>query len=102
MTGRMNYHSLHAEMNALFKSLKLLNKTNRFQRKMPLKRPPATIYIVRILKNTENLPSLQSHWFGNAKPCLHCQSFLSYYNITKIKYTDTKDGQNVLQEMRLI
>ena len=102
MTGRMNYHSLHAEMHALFKSLKMYNKTNRFKTNYKkLKRPSSTIYVVRILRDVENIPKLQGYWFGNAKPCVHCQTYLSSHNVTKIKYTDMVDGKNVLCEMKL-
>lgn len=99
--GRMIYHSLHAEMNVIFKILKLEHKTNRFMRKTPIKRPATTIYVVRLL-NEKNIPKNQTHLFGNSKPCKHCQKFLRFYNVTKVKYTDIIDGQNVLCEMRLI
>lgn len=90
-------------MNALFKSLKLVNKTNRMfvSKKQKLNRSSSTIYVVRLLRNRENLPINQQYWLGNSKPCEHCQQFLAHYNVNKIKYTDIIDGVNVLCEMRL-
>jgi deoxycytidylate deaminase len=100
MTGRKYHVSLHAEINALFKSVKSMDKTNRLCAKKK-DRPALSIYVVRLLKGApHNGKEKPKFMFGNSKPCLNCQKYLAAYNITKIKYTDIIDGQNVLCEMR--
>ena len=99
LAGRVYHTSLHAEMNALFKSIKT-KRRNRFEDKRRNKsiRPPMTIYVVRLLRCK---PFFSDFIFGGSKPCAHCQKYLAVYNITRIKYTDIIDGVSVLCEMRL-
>ena len=99
-TGKYNYYSLHAEMNALFQNIKGKRK-NKFNPKIKLAYRSRTIYVVRLLNSKEGLPKSQRYWLGNSKPCCHCQKYLKKFNITKIKYTDIIDGKNVLCELRL-
>ena len=95
MTGRHYHTSLHAEMNALFKSIKSLDKCNRFLRKKKYCRPAMTIYVVRLLRDTANF------LFGCSKPCSHCQKYLAIYNVKRIRYTDIINNVSVLCELRL-
>jgi hypothetical protein len=82
-------------MNALFKSLKCVNKTNHFRKVKSgrFRRKKGIMYIIRLYKSGS---------LGNAQPCLHCQMWLSNYNVRTIKYTDIKNGEPVLCELRLI
>ena len=110
MTGKIFHTSLHAEMNALYKSIKLLDKCNYISKKKVYNRPAMTIYIVRLMNgkpeniknntknNTKNNPQFM---LGGCQPCINCQKYLSIYNIKKIKYTDIIDGKNVLCELRI-
>jgi deoxycytidylate deaminase len=100
MTGRRYHTSLHAEMNALFKSIKSRDKRNRILNKRNYQRPAMTIYVVRLLKGIPcegNNPFA----FGCSQPCINCQKYLAEYNITRIKYTDIIGGKSVLCELRL-
>ena len=99
-TGKINYFSCHAEMNALYKFLKASGV-----RSLKEKSPPArlgsgaTIYISRILNTQEDIPKDQNFWLGMSKPCKHCLPMLYNFNIKRIKYTDIIDGVNVLCEL---
>ena len=90
--GKLMYASLHSEMNALFKSLKTVNKTNRFCDTKRLKRPRAVIWIVRVVK---------TGGVANCMPCLHCQKWLAFYNVQRIKYTDVINDIPVLRELKI-
>jgi hypothetical protein len=90
--GKIFHRSLHAEMHALLKSVKM-NRQNRIVNKKN-NVPKMTIYVVRICA----IPKL----YGNAKPCETCQKFLYFYNVQKIKYTDNINGVNVLCTMKMI
>ncbi len=102
MTGRLFHTSLHAEMNVLFKSLKLFNKTNKIvkcknKNKAIIDRPATTMYVVRL---SENRDKNGNHFFGKCSPCQNCQKWLHYYNVKRVKYTDIIDGVTVLCELR--
>ncbi len=97
MVGKVYQRSLHAEINVLFQSLKQYEKSNSFKRKKSPERPPMTIYVVRILNGDG---SNAYYNLGKSYPCLNCQRYLHFHNITKIKYTDNIDGVNVLCELR--
>lgn len=90
--ARIHYTSIHAEMNALFKYLKIKHKTNRFMRKNKIDCSDLTVYVVRLKEKT----------VGNSKPCEHCQKWLKFYNVKRIFYTDVINDIEVLCEMRLI
>ena len=100
MTGKKYNKSLHAEMNALFKSIKQ-KKHNRFvQKKQDI--PSKTIYVVRLLRGKpDNCNGNPLFMLGNSQPCDHCQKYLALYNITKIRYTDIINDVSVLCELRL-
>lgn len=68
----------------------------------PKKKKNATIYIARVLNNSQNIPTDQTCWLGNCMPCDNCKYNLSKFGIKKIKYTDIIDGENVVCEMCLI
>jgi deoxycytidylate deaminase len=106
-TAGVQYISLHAEINALFKTMKSKNRSFRMGgRKSSAKDNcnGTTIYVVRLMLKREGMPSTQRHWYGNAKPCDRCQKFLYKYGVKKIKYTDVRivNGKevNVLCEMK--
>jgi deoxycytidylate deaminase len=100
--GRIHYKSLHAEMNALFKTVKRERKNRLSLGKGRLIRTSVTIYIVRICKPTGISPSdSRGYVYGCSKPCLNCEKHLYYYNVTRIKYTDIIDGKSVLCEMKM-
>ncbi len=98
--GNINYFSLHAEIHALMKYLKIYYKTSSLKQKSYIKNN-STIYIVRTLKDKKNLPTNQNVVFGNCMPCTNCQKYLSKFGFKRIKYTDFIDGKNVLCELRL-
>jgi hypothetical protein len=101
--GRTRNKSLHAEMNALFKSIKRERKNKLCLGKGRLERSSMTIYIVRISKPTGMNPiDSRGYVYGCSKPCLNCERHLYYYNVTRIKYTDIIDGKTVLCEMKII
>lgn len=89
-------------MNALFKSIKSLDKRNRILDKRTYHRPAMTIYIVRSLKGSPYNREKPQFMFGGCQPCINCQKYLAIYNVTKIRYTDIIDGVSVLCELRLI
>lgn len=101
MTGGLFYTSLHAEIHALFKSIKIRNKQKRISNKK-VDRPNMTIYVVRLLKGAPYNGKKPDYMFGGSKPCENCQKYLSLYNVNRIKYTDIIEGTTVLCEMRLI
>jgi cytidine deaminase len=102
MTGRRYHTSLHAEMNALFKSIKTHDKRNRIMNKRNYPRPPMTIYVVRLIRGVPyGKKEIPQYMFGCCQPCINCQKYLAEYNITKIKYTDVIEGVSVLCELRL-
>jgi len=96
--GRYNWYSLHAEMNALYKSLKIRRKNFRSKKNT---HPPSVIYVVRILKDQDLAPDDQDYLYGNSKPCENCEERLFRYNVRRIYYTDYQDGENVLCELRM-
>lgn len=100
MTGGVFHTSLHAEIHALFKSIKIRNKENRISNKK-VERPNMTIYVVRLLKGAPYNGKKPDYMFGGSKPCENCQKYLSLYNVNRIKYTDVIEGTTVLCEMRL-
>lgn len=106
MTGRIYYKSLHAEMNALFKSIKYYEKDNRFDKfkksRIRKDRPSMTIYVSRLMKGSPFNKGEIDYPYGCSKPCKNCEKYLAHYNISKIKYTDIIDNTVVLCEMRLI
>jgi hypothetical protein len=102
MTGRKYHTSLHAEMNALFKSIKTEDKRNKFLNKKKYNRPSMTIYVVRLLNGAPYHKNKPDFMYGCSKPCTHCQKYLAIYNVKKIKYTDIVGDKNVLCEMRLV
>jgi hypothetical protein len=100
--GRTHYKSLHAEMNALFKFIKLGRVNKLHIGKGRSDRPSMTIYIVRLCKPTGFIPiDSRGYVYGCSKPCLNCEKHLYYYNVTRIKYTDIIDGKTVLCEMKI-
>lgn len=102
MTGRMYHKSLHAEMNALFKSIKGMDKKNRISRKVKYYRPPMTMYVVRLSRGpNKKREEICEYMFGSCRPCVNCQKYLASYNVTRIKYTDIIDGVSVMGELRL-
>lgn len=56
-----------------------------------------TVYVTRFLLDKTDLPSYRTQKLGMVKPC---QPILYRYNVTRIYYTDTIDGQEVLCELR--
>lgn len=97
MAGRIYHRSLHAEVNALLKSMKQYEKSYSLKRKARPERPPMTLYVVRILNGMNNNTC---YTLGKSRPCVNCQMYLYYYNVTKIKYTDIVDGVNCVCELR--
>lgn len=97
LTGGVHYFTLHAEMNALYKSLKM-NNTYKFNPKNAKNYKASVIYVVRLMAPKTRKNNLL---LGMSKPCEHCQTFLKMYNVTKIKYTDIIDGVSVLCEMKI-
>lgn len=98
--GNINYFSLHAEVCALLKYLKLFYKNSSLKQRNN-KKNSSTIYIARVLRDKQNLPNNQNIMFGNCQPCQHCQEQLAKFGFKRIKYTDIKDGKNVLIELQL-
>jgi len=100
--GRTHHTSLHAEMNALFKSIKIERKNRITIGKGRLQRPSTTIYIVRLSKPSNARIDSRGYVYGCSKPCLNCEKYLYHYNITILKYTDFIDNKSVLCEMRIV
>lgn len=96
----MNYFSLHAEVHALIKYLRIVYKSSSLKQRSIMKNN-STIYVVRVLKDTTKLPKNQNVIFGNCMPCTNCQHYLYKFGFKRIKYTDIVDGENVLRELRL-
>ena len=99
--GNINYFSLHAEIHAILKYLKVYYKTSSLKQKSNQKNN-STIYIVRTLKDKKNIPENQTVVFGNCMPCTNCQKYLAKFGFKKIKYTDYINNENVLHELKLI
>lgn len=100
--GRTHYKSLHAEMNALFKTIKRDRVNKLHIGKGRSDRPSMTIYIARLSKPNGVTPTdSRGYVYGCCKPCPNCEKHLYYYNVTKIKYTDFVDGKSVLCEMKI-
>jgi len=95
--------SLHAEMNALKHYLSTTFGTSsvKLKKNARVKKNNGIVYVVRVLRNKENLPKSQQCWLGNSRPCTRCQHYLARYGFKKIKYTNIIDGINVLCEMKL-
>lgn len=91
--GRMFGPSLHAEVHSLV-------KWSRQASKRPKKHHgQMTIYIARI---TEMTGKNGQRIFGNCSPCQNCQKWLKHYNVTRVRYTDNINGENVLCELKLL
>lgn len=93
--------SLHAEMNVLFKTMKIYKKSNRlittkskFRHNYNELKGNIVMYVIRLMKSDKSL-------FGNAKPCNCCQKTLRLYNVKKVKYSDNINGQDVIREMKI-
>jgi len=97
--GNISYISVHAEVNVVLKALRSRERNANLKTKVKL--PPSTLYVVRLMRKTENLPDYRGHYFGISKPCLNCQQHLYKHNVTKIYYTDVIDDEEVLCEMRI-
>ena len=91
-------HSLHAEINVLIQALKRIEKNATLKSKIRL--PSSTVCVVRLLKDTNNLPSHRTYRFGISKPCRNCEPQLYKFNVTKILYTDIIEGEEVLCELK--
>ena len=83
------------------KYLKVVYKSSSLKQRSTEKNN-STIYVVRTLKDTKNIPDLQNVRFGNCMPCTNCQKYLAKFGFKRIKYTDYEDGKNILCELRLI
>ena len=79
-----NIYSVHAEINAL----------SQYFRKYK-KRKPITLYVVRLLNNTDG------HKFGFSRPCEACQQRMAKDNVTCVYYTDIVDNKQVLCKIKL-
>jgi len=94
--GGVVYKSLHAEMSALLRMIKLYDRKANFN--SDIKFHGAKLYVVRVMsKNTKS-----GHKLGTSKPCNHCQFYLNKFNITKIYYIDIIDNMEHLCEMRSV
>ena len=96
------YLSIHAEIDALVKFIKLVFKNTNLkdlERIQNKKRIPtgATVYVVR--KTYDNKGSCSG--FGKSMPCNRCQYYLELCGVKKIKYTDNINGTDVICEMKL-
>jgi deoxycytidylate deaminase len=90
--GRCHHTSLHAEIHALLRFLRIRYKTTNLKTRKNM--PSTTIYIVR-------LPTGEKRdYFGNSKPCDNCELLLYKHNITRVKYTNIIDGIPVLCELK--
>lgn len=91
--GKCHHNSLHAEIHAILRYLRIRYKTTNLRSKYDLS--GTTIYVARLpTGNARN-------YFGNSKPCSNCQIYLSKFGIRKVKYTDIIDNIPVLCELRL-
>ena len=97
--GKTFSHSVHAEINTLFKFLKKNNIYNLDKKSNISKK--SVIYVVRLMNTTTNKSDNFNYLLGNSKPCSRCQCYLYTHNIKKIKYTNIINGINVLCEMRI-
>lgn len=85
-------------MHALLYYLRQVYKNPSFKQKN-IKKNNSTVYVVRVMNSKKGLPPNQNVWFGNSKPCAHCQKYLYKFGFKKIKYTDNIDGKNYLCEL---
>lgn len=97
--GKIYCVSLHAEINVLLKALKSCEKNANLKSKTKLS--SSTVWVVRLLNDTDNLPNYRSYRFGISKPCSNCEKQLHKFNVKKIYYTDIIDEKEVLCEMRI-
>lgn len=93
--------SLHAEINVIQKTIKNLG-IHKNQKKCSVNIQSGTLYVVRLLKNVNDIPSYRKYKFGISKPCINCQQLLYKYGVSKIFYTDIIEDLEVLCELRSI
>ena len=79
--GKSHFVSVHAEMNALLRLLRLKDSRASFRTKSPPRFSSATIYVVR--------PDAQGE-LRNARPCPDCARILLQHGINRVKYTDLR------------
>ena len=94
-SGGVVRSSLHAEVDVILKSRKILSKKGDSPH-------PSTIYVARIGKYSHDLPSHIKHQIRIAMPCMDCQKELYEYNVTRIYYTDIINDEDVLVEMKMV
>ncbi len=97
--GKTFSHSVHAEINTMFKCLK---KKNIYDLKIKTIESKGVMYVVRLMNINEGKCKMFDYLLGISKPCNRCQSYMHRHNVKKIKYTDIIDGINVLCEMKRI
>jgi hypothetical protein len=57
-----------------------------------------TLCVVRLFNHEDKMGNYK---LGKSLPCEHCQKWLSYYGVTRVKYTDVINGVSVLCTMKL-
>jgi hypothetical protein len=97
--GKTFSHSVHAEINTVYKRLR---QKNIYDINQKTSMCDGDIYIVRLMNIEDGKCDLFDYLLGISKPCERCQSFLHRHRVKKIKYTDIIDGINVLCEMRAV
>lgn len=92
--GKCHHDSLHAEIHAILKFVKIKYKTTNLKNNFDLSK--TILYVARLPGGDKR------NYFGNCKPCIKCQPFLNRFNVRRIKYTDVINGVPVLCELRRI
>jgi len=101
LSGRVQKKSFHAEQCSLLLALKRNDKYASFRRNKILS-GKSTMYVVRLMNYTTNLPENQKYWLGCSKCCKDCEKTLHKHGVKIIKYTDIINDINVLVEMRIV
>jgi hypothetical protein len=106
--GKNPVTSIHAEIGVLMQFLKENNiyninhvvYKNKNKKKKIKKLHNSTLYIVR--NSIRQTNDFIGHVCGLSMPCRGCQKYLIMHGVGTIKYTEYKDGVNVLHTMKLI
>lgn len=99
LAGKVYHISLHAEMNALIRSIKATDKTATFLNiNKKNRRSKEVMYVARLTDIEKTKGNIT---FGNSMPCDHCQTWMHKHKIKVIKYTDFIDGKNVICTLKI-
>lgn len=94
-----NVFSVHAEVQTVNNVLKSNFRKGVNNSKDRLN---GTLYVIRILRNKDNMDKCRTHKLAISKPCINCQIELYKRNICTVYYTDVINNVEVLVKMKKI